>query len=182
MRRQPISTPGNFQTKTYELSECWWICRGSYGGQYSWQRYDDYTNAVINEYSTNYQNSKATTAEAQAGTNDDHWMTPLKVQQFLTNRLASQAEAEAGTNNNHWMTPKMVKIAIDKFAPLNQDILSDQTRELLLLDSSSTPDSAFQKLALGVGKYGYKITVKTPKGHPVSGITVTGVTTITGGA
>ena len=43
-----IDTYGNFQTKTYELSECWWICRGSYGGQYSWQRYDDYTNDAIN--------------------------------------------------------------------------------------------------------------------------------------
>lgn len=73
-----IDTHGNFQTKTYELSEYWWICRGSYGGQYSWQRYDDYTNAVMNKYSTDYQNSKATIAEAQAGMNDLHWMTPYK--------------------------------------------------------------------------------------------------------
>lgn len=99
-----INTYGNFQTKTYELSECWWICRGSYGGQYSWQRYDDYTNAKIKEYSDNYQNSKATTAEAQAGTNDNHWMTPLKTQQFLTNRLATQAEAQAGSDNTKVMT------------------------------------------------------------------------------
>ena len=99
-----INTYGNFQTKIYELSECWWICRGSYGGQYSWQRYDDYTNAVINKYSTDYQNSKATTAEAQAGTNDNHWMTPLKTQQFLTNRLATQAEAQAGSDNTKVMT------------------------------------------------------------------------------
>lgn len=48
-----IDTYGNFQTKTYELSECWWICRGSYGGQYSWQRYDDYTNDIINTLATN---------------------------------------------------------------------------------------------------------------------------------
>lgn len=100
-----IDTYGNFQTKTYELSEYWWICRGSYGGKYSWQRYDDYTNAVMNEYSTNYQNSKATTTEAQAGTNDTHWMTPLKTQQFLTNRLATQAEVNDGTNNAKVVTP-----------------------------------------------------------------------------
>lgn len=99
-----INTYGNFQTKTYELSECWWICRGSYGGQYSWQRYDDYTNAKIKEYSDNYQNSKATTADAQAGTNDNHWMTPLKTQQFLTNRLATQSEAQAGSDNTKVMT------------------------------------------------------------------------------
>lgn len=104
-----INTYGKFQTKTYELSECWWICRGSYGGQYSWQRYDDYTNAVINEYSTNYQNSKATTAEAQDGSNDAHWMTPLKTQQFFTNRLATQSEADVGTNTTKAMTPALVK-------------------------------------------------------------------------
>lgn len=74
-----IDTYGNFQTKTYELSEYWWICRGSYGGQYSWQRYDDYTNAKVKEYSDSYQNSKATTAEAEAGTDDTHWMSPKKV-------------------------------------------------------------------------------------------------------
>ena len=48
-----INTYGRFQTKTYELSEYWWICRGSYGGQYSWQRYDDYTNNIINALTTN---------------------------------------------------------------------------------------------------------------------------------
>lgn len=48
-----IDTYGNFQTKTYELSEYWWICRGSYSGQYSWQRYDDYTNNIINTLTTN---------------------------------------------------------------------------------------------------------------------------------
>lgn len=84
-----IDTYGNFQTKVYELSEYWWICRGSYSGQYSWQRYDDYTNAVMNEYSTNYQNSKATTAEAQAGTNDTHWMTPLKTKQQIFKEITS---------------------------------------------------------------------------------------------
>lgn len=103
-----INTYGNFQTKIYELSECWWICRGSYGGQYSWQRYDDYTNAVINKYSTDYQNSKATTAEAQAGTNDAHWMTPLKSQQFLTAKIATTSEAQAGTDNTKVMTPVRV--------------------------------------------------------------------------
>lgn len=103
-----INTYGRFQTKTYELSEYWWICRGSYGGQYSWQRYDDYTNAKVKEYSDSYQNSKATTAEAQAGTNDTHWMTPLKSQQFLTNKLATQAEAQAGSDNAKVMTPLRV--------------------------------------------------------------------------
>lgn len=88
-----IDTYGNFQTKTYELSECWWICRGSYGGQYSWQRYDDYTNAVIDKYSTDYQNSKATTAEAQAGTNNEHWMTPALVRAWTDTTLLPTIES-----------------------------------------------------------------------------------------
>lgn len=117
-----IDTYGNFQTKTYELSECWWICRGSYGGQYSWQRYDDYTNAVMNKYSTDYQNSKATTAEAQSGTNDEHWMTPLKTQQFLTNRLATQSEAQAGTDNTKWMTPARVRDGINILKASQSDV------------------------------------------------------------
>lgn len=103
-----IDTYGNFQTKTYELSEYWWICRGSYGGQYSWQRYDDYTNAKVQEYSDSYQNSKTTTAEAQAGTNDTHWMTPLKTQQFLTAKIATQTEAQTGSDNTKVMTPLRV--------------------------------------------------------------------------
>lgn len=99
-----INTYGGFQTKTYELSEYWWICRGSYGGQYSWQRYDD----EINNYSDNYQRDKATTTDAQGGTNDSHWMTPLKTQQFLTNKLATQTEAQAGSDNTKVMTPLRV--------------------------------------------------------------------------
>lgn len=99
-----INTYGRFQTKTYELSEYWWICRGSYGGQYSWQRYDD----EINNYSDNYQRDKATTTDAQGGTNDSHWMTPLKTQQFLTNKLATQTEAQAGSDNTKVMTPLRV--------------------------------------------------------------------------
>lgn len=114
-----IDTYGNFQTKTYELSEYWWVCRGSYGGQYSWQRYDDYTNAVINKYSTDYQNSKATTAEAQAGTNDTHWMTPLKVQQFLTNRIATQTETNAGANNTKVVTPYAMAAIIREMGHMN---------------------------------------------------------------
>lgn len=52
---------------------------------------------------------KATTAEAQAGTNTLKWMTPALVKSFFDYRLATQAEAQAGTNNAKWMSPARVK-------------------------------------------------------------------------
>lgn len=139
-----IDTYGNFQTKTYELSECWWICRGSYGGQYSWQRYDDYTNAVMNEYSTNYQNSKATTAEAQAG-----------------------------TNANHWMSPATTKAAITAITPMLDAILSSETKAMYDLPNTADPDELFAKLRIPLGTYGFKITVKLANGSAVSGFEIT---------
>lgn len=138
----------------------------------------------INQLKDNKVNvsDKANVAQVQEGTDDTKWVTSLLVKSFYDYYKATKAEAEAGTNSAKWLSPSTGKASVEKWAPLSQKILSDTTRNLLALTSSATPDLAFQKLALGVGKYGYKITVKTQKGHPVPGVTVTGVTTIIGGA
>ena len=52
---------------------------------------------------------KATTAEAQAGTNTLKWMTPALVKSFFDYRLATQAEAQAGSIGTKWMSPAKVK-------------------------------------------------------------------------
>lgn len=52
---------------------------------------------------------KATTAEAQAGTNTLKWMTPALVKSFFDYRLATQAEAQAGSIDTKWMSPAKVK-------------------------------------------------------------------------
>lgn len=55
---------------------------------------------------------KATTTDAQAGTNNLKWMTPALVKSFFDYRLATQAEAQAGTNNSKWMSPLRVAQAM----------------------------------------------------------------------
>lgn len=52
---------------------------------------------------------KASTAQAQAGTDDTKWMTPSLVLALLNYRLATTAEAQAGSVDNKWMTPAKVK-------------------------------------------------------------------------
>ena len=52
---------------------------------------------------------KATTAEAQAGTNTLKWMTPALVKSFFDYRLAAQAEAQVGSIDTKWMSPAKVK-------------------------------------------------------------------------
>ncbi len=78
-----ISEYGMFQSREYELGEDWWICRGMLDGEYSWQSYRDYTDQVIDNYNENYQNDKATSADATAGTSDTKWMTPARVKQVV---------------------------------------------------------------------------------------------------
>lgn len=52
---------------------------------------------------------KASTAQAQAGTNNTKWMTPALALALLNYRLATTAEAQAGSVDNKWMTPAKVK-------------------------------------------------------------------------
>ena len=56
------------------------------------------------------------------------------------------------------------------------ETLSPETAEMYGLNETAVPDDVFIILALGVGKYGYGITVKYPDGTPAAGLSVTGVT------
>lgn len=58
---------------------------------------------------------KATTAEAQAGTSNAKWMSPLLVKEFYNVMAATEAMAIAGTDTVHWMSPARVKKMIDTF-------------------------------------------------------------------
>ena len=72
------------------------------------------TLGTVNEGTGKFEPNQtfATQAEAEAGTVDTVAMTPLKVYQGNTARIASQAEAEAGTNTTKLMTPQRVSQAI----------------------------------------------------------------------
>lgn len=54
--------------------------------------------------------------------------------------------------------------------------ISNNTKNVLGLPIEATPDDAFLKLAIGAGKYGYRIKVQSTSGIPLSGMTVTGAT------
>lgn len=58
----------------------------------------------------------ATTAEAQAGTDDTKWMSPSLVKTAFNYMKASTSEAQAGTNDTKWMSPALVKAVIDENA------------------------------------------------------------------
>lgn len=60
--------------------------------------------------------------------------------------------------------------------PLNKaTLLQDATCSILNIPDTSVPNDAFAKLALGIGKYGYVITVLLPDGTPVPGASLTGI-------
>ena len=61
-------------------------------------------------------------------------------------------------------------------------LLQDMACDLMSISRLSVPNDAFVKLALGPGKYGYRITVKTSSGTLLPGITVSGVDAINGDA
>lgn len=52
---------------------------------------------------------KASTAQAQAGTDNTKWMTPALVKAYLAYILATTAEAQAGSIDTKWMSPVKVK-------------------------------------------------------------------------
>lgn len=56
---------------------------------------------------------KASTAQAQAGTDDTKWMTPAKVKAFLDYIKATTAEAKAGSLTTKWINPSTMLSAID---------------------------------------------------------------------
>lgn len=56
------------------------------------------------------------------------------------------------------------------------EVLTDLTRELLGLDSSSVPDDAFIALTIGTDSKAYRVKVIYPNGQPAVGFTVGGLT------
>lgn len=59
---------------------------------------------------------------------------------------ATTAQAEEGTNNIKWMTPALVKSEITKIAPLVPAILSNETKALYGLGTDAVPDDVFKKI------------------------------------
>lgn len=57
---------------------------------------------------------KASQSEAQTGTDDTKWMSPLRVRDSINALKASQTDAETGTDNTKWMTPLCVRQSINK--------------------------------------------------------------------
>lgn len=62
-----------------------------------------------------------------------------------------------------------------------QNVLQDVTCDAIGIPHTSTPNEAFLALALGVGQYGYAISVVFPDGSPVEGATLTEVNAPDGG-
>lgn len=72
---------------------------------------------------------------------------------------------------------------VEEGTPLNKStLLSDAACDLLEIPQTSTPNEAFLKLALGVGKYGYTVHFQWPDGSPMVGYRVKGLTAIDGSA
>lgn len=62
-----------------------------------------------------------------------------------------------------------------------QSLLQDITCELLGLPTTAVPNDAFFRLALPSDRYSVKVTVLSPGGIPLAGITVNGLETLSGG-
>lgn len=67
--------------------------------------------------------------------------------------------------------------------PLNKaTLLKDATAAILGLPNTAVPDDAFLALALPAGKYAISLTLKSPGGRPMSGISLSGIVTAAGSA
>lgn len=52
---------------------------------------------------------KASQVEAETGTDDTKWMSPLRVRQGINKLKANQSEAQTGTDDTKWMSPLRVR-------------------------------------------------------------------------
>ena len=93
------------------------------------------------------ESDKATTAQAQSGTDNTKWMTPALVKAFYDAFKASQSEAEAGTISTKWMSPLTAKKQLEKLGPFVNGILSTETKALYGLSSAKTPNDVFSLLS-----------------------------------
>lgn len=65
--------------------------------------------------------------------------------------------------------------------PLNKaTLLKDTTAAILGLPKTAVPDDAFLALALPAGKYAISVTLKSPGGRPMSGVSLPGIVTTAG--
>lgn len=85
-----------------------------------------------------YEFHRASQAEAEAGADNDKYLTSLRNQQHFDSNRASQAEAEAGTNNVKFTTPLRVSQRINS--------LFSAANTILLATTSGAP-SALQVTA-----------------------------------
>lgn len=60
--------------------------------------------------------------------------------------------------------------------------LKDETCDLMGLPHTATPNDAFARLTLPDGKYAVKVSVFSPGGIPMAGVTIDGITTMAGSA
>lgn len=107
---------------------------------------------------------KASTAQAQAGTDDTKWMTPALVKSLLDAFKASTVEAQAGTIDTKWMSPKKTSEAISSIVPFLSDLLSTETKGLYGFSADTVPDTVFQRLLFPAGSYGFKVTINLSNG------------------
>lgn len=81
----------------------------------------------------------------------------------------------------YYATVEMADNPVQDGTPLNKStLLKDATCALLGLPNTATPDDAFNRLALPEGQYAVKVTVLSPGGRPMPGLTVQGLTTAAG--
>lgn len=82
---------------------------------------------------------KASTAEAQAGTDANKFMTPATTRAAINVLKATSGMATAGTDDTHWMTPALVKQMINSNVSslTGYSKVFDQTFNII--DSSTSP-------------------------------------------
>ena len=82
---------------------------------------------------------KASTTEAQAGTDANKFMTPATTRAAINVLKATSQMATAGTDTTHWMTPALVKQVINSNVPslTGYSKVFDQTFNFI--DSSASP-------------------------------------------
>ena len=116
---------------------------------------------------------KATTGQAQAGTDDTKWLTPALVKAFYDYRKASVEEAKAGTDQNKFITPYTLSNFVGeyserKFYKVGDVVVTARTdlgSDWALCNGASFASSQYPELAGVMGNPSiYKISNKTPLG------------------
>lgn len=110
-------------------------------------------------------------------------------------KAAGKHASQHGKNGADPITPAAIgaaSLGADGKVPASQlpktdtytkdEILKDSTAAILGLGTDAVPDDAFLALALPAGKYAISVTVKSPGGRPMSGISLSGIVSAAGSA